>query len=194
MLLGGITKPRALLQPRKYFGGKMETAVGQAGRQPSPEGLDLTQQLEKRFGMLGAPNPQLLEGAGPSAMRGPMARIVNREIATQGRSDVPGIGPTYKEVFDFKTGADKLAGWGEKSITPQQALYRNISNAYGDVLKEGVPGYTNLAKTFATVTKAVGSAETLGRYTLSHILPWVILGTILRNVMSGVTGVTGGGQ
>lgn len=105
--------------------------------------------LQKHFGTPNNPNMDLMPNAPASEQTG-ILQLLKNEITSSQAGTLDHM-PGFQDIQSWKRGAGKK-GRFDKSITnSQQELWRNISNAYGGVIKDAVP---EIAKQYDTYTKA----------------------------------------
>jgi hypothetical protein len=154
---------RVLANPKRIVGQALERKVANAGT-ISPD------LLEKHFGSITSPKPELYEGLSSAQGQGELARMTRREIATQGRSAGGSITePTYKDIFNLRKGSYAQAKYAQGTpATPEQKLYANIGRAYDAILKEGA-GTGKLDKAYSMLSRIQGISKPM-KNTLKYIL------------------------
>lgn len=137
-------------------GQKIQQVLDQAdAAMPAAEKqVKVNELFQKHFGTVDNPNLDLLPNAPAQEQEG-LKEMLKKEILNQGRDGVEG-GPKLADIQNWKVGS-ALKGRFDKSITNgTQQLFQNISRAYGNVVKEAVPG---MDKAYDNYAKAITSSR-----------------------------------
>lgn len=123
--------------------------------------------LEKEFGSVRMPNPQLTAGLSPARDRSALDQMVNHEIMTQGRSEMNGGGVPALDVQKLRAGSYANSGkWSPfNQITPEQALNKRMGISYSNILHEYSPKtqlYDNIINKSKLMQKLYAGLTILG--------------------------------
>lgn len=154
--------------------------------------LKVNDLFKKHFGTVDDPNLNLLPNAPAQEQEG-LKEMLKKEILNQGRDKVEG-GPNIADIQNWKVGS-ALKGRFDKSITnSSQQLFQNISRAYGNVVKEAVPGidkaYDNYSKAI-TASKEGAQTGIVGMLKRIQANPLVKISEVLGTGYVGYRGMGG---
>ena len=174
-----VVRPGAL----KTTGEALESTIAGKGKVPN-------KALEDYFGTINNPNTTLYEKSTPVGDRGKILNILKREIGNQGRTDMPEAKQSYTDIFNKKKSADVGAKWEKgKNPTSEQLLYKNISGAYSNILKNIDPEITKLQEKYGVMKKAEGirkSATSNIPHNIAGVIKWVVLYRLANQALNTI--------
>lgn len=139
-------------QKLRKSGENIRNLIENADQSTPDKSNKITELLEKHFGSPDNPNEELIPNA-PAGEMQKIKSILRHEIITQGRGSLSDI--SFKKLQDFKTGSANKGSYDKSITNSQQSLYRNISRAYGKVLREAVPGLGDEYDKYAKASNAI---------------------------------------
>lgn len=169
-------------------GSAIQQMIQQADQDPNKQSA-ISSLLEKHFGSVSAPNPDLVPNV-PASERTGVMKLIKSEIMQQGQGELGST--TFQDLQGFKQGAQQKGSYDKSISSGKQQLYQNIARKYGDVLKEGIPGIAQQYQQYGAAKQAIATHGKGIVNELSHKfnqMPFVAKYLISRQVQDMLTNV-----